>query len=134
MSNEIITETEYKKTDTIAYLHSTSNHPRECIENIIILQKMRHFRNCSKVATAKLHIEFFKFKLRERNHCFITLCKKAKKVNKPRWKYLLYKNKSTQNKRVHFITTFNHLQPEFKRILRKPTNDLPLDYWEALGG
>ena len=97
---QIITETEYKPTDTFSYLHASSNYPRPCIDNILTSQKIRHIRNSTEEASAEFHIELCKHNLRRRGHPLSTLSKTTSDIKfKYRKKFLRYKNKTVLNQR-----------------------------------
>ena len=133
--NQILTETEYKPTDTFSYLHASSNHHKPCIDNILTSQKIRHIRNSTEEASAKFHIELCKHNLHKRGHSLSTFNKTAPDIKfKHRKKFLLYKINAFKNPRIRFITTYNHIQPDFSKTIRNNLALIPGGHITAIGG
>lgn len=131
----ISTETYYKPTDSFAYLHSESNHPKHCITNIALSQAIRHIRNCSNYSTYLFHTQFLKHNLIQKGHNYRSVTQKIRKVKFYKRTQLLNYTKQRKLTRTPIIVTYNQNMPNIKQIIKKHTNNLlDQDNLEAIGG
>lgn len=131
----LTTETFYKATDSFSFLHSASNHPTHCLNNIGLSQAIRHARNCSSFSTYIYHSKFLLYNLLNKGHNFYTVNKKIRRIRyQKRKEFLSYTTKKSLT-RTPFILHFNKNMPKITAILRSAcdllmnTNELA-----AIGG
>jgi hypothetical protein len=131
----LTTETYYKPTDSHAYLHTLSNHPRHCLENIALSQTIRHLRNCSNYSSFLYHSQYLKHNLLQKGHDFHLISQKIDKIKFNTRKRRLNYTKPKINSRTPLIITHNHNMPNLTSIVRRISNDtLDGDNLAAIGG
>ena len=131
----IQTETYYKPTDSFAYLHAESNHPKHCMENIGLSQAIRHIRNCSTFSAYQYHTHFLKYNLIRKGYAHHKVSLKISKINYRQRPTLLKYKKTKRLSRTPLILTYNNKMPPIRRIVKTITNDLlDEDALQAIGG
>ena len=106
-----------KPTDSHAYLHSSSCHPRHVIDNMPYSQFLRLRRLCSKHDTFVKRCNEMEEWFLKRGHKKTTVRQARKKaVNIPRLQALTY-NKSNVLSRTPFIITHHPANPPLKKWL-----------------
>ncbi|MEI2422512.1 hypothetical protein V6O07_19700, partial [Arthrospira platensis SPKY2] len=108
----LTTETFYKPTDSFAFLHSSSNHPTHCLNNIGLSQAIRHTRNCSSFSTYIYHSKFLLHNLLLKGYKFNTVLKKIRQVKYQKRKKLLSYTSKKPLTRTPFILHFNKNMPK----------------------
>lgn len=131
----ITTETYYKPTDSFAYLHKESNHPKHCIENIALSQAIRHTRNCTNFSTYLYHTHFLKHNLIQKGHNYRNVSQKIRKIKFNKRQKLLNYTKSRTLTRTPLIITHNHNMPNLQKIVKQLTDKIiDQDNLNAIGG
>lgn len=122
---KLLTKLYRKPTDRQLYLHNTSYHPPSNKQSIPFSQAIRIKRICSEIselniALKKLHSSFISRGYSSNN--ITQQINKAKETS--REATLTYKQKSTTDQPIPFITTYNKTLPNIKEILEKNWNIL----------
>ena len=132
---QVTTDTYYKPTDTFAYLHASSNHPKHCLNNIGLSQSIRHIRNCSNYSTYTYHSHFLKYNLTQKGHNYHMVSNKIRKLRYRNRAALLKYSNPKRLTRTPLIVTHNRNMPDLKKIVKNVTNKtLDADYLSAIGG
>ena len=120
----LTTETNYKPTDSFAYLHAKSNHPSHCLDNIGLSQSIRHIRNCSNHSTYLHNIHQLKYNLTRKGHDFKLVSKKVSKFKFQMRAQLLSYSKPKRLQRTPLVITYNKGMPSLNKIIRSMTENL----------
>jgi len=131
----ISSETFYKPTDSFAYLHPESNHPKHCSENIALSQSIRHIRNCSNFSSFIFHTRFLKFNLLRKTYNYNQISRKMSGIHFRNRKTFLSYRKRKRLTRTPLIVTYNKTMPNINSIVKRQTDDiLDSDNFKAIGG